>query len=102
MFLQIATQGYHAGRVARHWISGLDSRIEAMLALRLYEKIRLFQPMGCLFQPGATTNLPPGATAEMPSCLLCGTRSSLPPAKVDWIAAGDEQRLFLVCGDCGT
>jgi hypothetical protein len=70
-----------------------------MNMLRLYEKLRLYQPLGCLFQPDAS--MPPGATAEMPPCLLCQLRSRLPPAKVGWIAAGDETRLFVVCGDCG-
>jgi hypothetical protein len=68
-----------------------------MHALRLYEKLRLFQPLGLLFEPGAT--MPQGATAEMPSCLLCGNRSHLPPAKVGYLR-GDEPRLFQVCADC--
>ena len=65
-------------------------------AIRLYEKLRLFQPLGFLFEPGV--DMPPGATAEMPPCLLCGKPSSLPPAKVGWLGA--EPRLFQVCGDC--
>jgi hypothetical protein len=67
-----------------------------MHALRIYEKLRLFQPLGFLFEPGA--NMPPGATAEMPSCLLCQRRSRLPPAKVGWMGA--EPRLFQICADC--
>jgi hypothetical protein len=67
--------------------------------LRLYEKLRLFQPLGCLFEPGVAHM--PDKTAAMPSCLLCGTRSALPPSKVGWVKADDETRLFLVCGDCG-
>jgi hypothetical protein len=35
----------------------------------------------------------------MPSCLLCGTRSSLPPAKVGYLRS-DEPRLFQICADC--
>jgi hypothetical protein len=68
-----------------------------MHALRLYEKLRLFQPLGLLFEPGAT--MPQGATAEMPSCLLCGNRSHVPPAKVGYLR-GDEPRPFQVCADC--
>ena len=67
-------------------------------AIRLYEKLRLYQPLGFLFQPEA--NMPSGVTAEMPSCLLCGRRSNLPPAKVGYLR-GDEPRLFQICGDCG-
>jgi hypothetical protein len=79
---------------------GLDQgpKIMTMPALRLYEKLRLYQPLGFLFEPGAT--MPQGATAEMPSCLLCGNRSHLPPANVGWLRADDETRLFLVCADC--
>jgi hypothetical protein len=69
-------------------------------AIRLYEKLRLYQPLGFLFEPGDAATMP-GATAEMPPCLICGNRSHLPPAKVGWLDAGDETRLFLVCGDCG-
>jgi hypothetical protein len=56
-----------------------------MHAIRIYEKLRLFQPLGFLFEPGV--DMPPGATAEMPPCLLCGKPSSLPPAKVGWLGA---------------
>jgi hypothetical protein len=70
-----------------------------MHALRIYEKLRLYQPLGFLFQPDA--NMQSDATAAMPACLLCHQRSQLPPAKVGWLDAGDETRLFLVCGDCG-
>ena len=67
-------------------------------AIRLYEKLRLYQPLGFLFQP--ETNMPSGATTEMPSCLLCGRRSNLPPAKVGYLRSDNETRLFQVCGDC--
>jgi hypothetical protein len=67
-------------------------------ALRLYERLRLYQPLGFLFQPDA--NMPHSVTAEMPACLLCGSRSQLPPAKVGYLRADDETRLFLVCADC--
>jgi hypothetical protein len=69
-----------------------------MHAIRIYEKLRLYQPLGLLFEPGA--NMPPGETAEMPPCLLCGNQSSLPPAKVGYLRADNETRLFQVCGDC--
>ena len=46
------------------------------IAARIYERLRLYQPLGFLFQPDA--NMPHSATAEMPSCLLCGSRSQLP------------------------
>jgi hypothetical protein len=69
-----------------------------MHALRLYEKLRLYQPLGLLFQPDA--NMPPGATAALPPCIVCQRRSQLPPAKVGWLRADDETRLFQVCADC--
>jgi hypothetical protein len=69
------------------------------LAIRLYEKLRLFQPLGFLFEPGASHM--PDETAAMPSCLLCGSQSRLPPAKVGWIKTDNETRLVLICGDCG-
>ena len=68
-----------------------------MHAIRIYEKLRLYQPLGLLFEPSA--NMPPGATADMPPCILCQRRSQLPPAMVGWLR-GDEPRLFQVCGDC--
>jgi hypothetical protein len=69
----------------------------AMNMLRLYEKLRLYQPLGCLFQPDAS--MPEGSTVAMPSCLLCGDRSNLPPAKTGYLR-GDEPRLFQICADC--
>jgi hypothetical protein len=66
--------------------------------IRIYERLRLYQPLGLLFQPEA--NMPPGATAEMPACLLCESQSNLPPAKMGWLRGDDETRLFLVCADC--
>jgi hypothetical protein len=69
-----------------------------MHALRLYEKLRLYQPLGLLFEPDA--NMQSDATAAMPACLLCGNWSQLPPARMGWLDAGDEKRLFQICGDC--
>jgi hypothetical protein len=69
-----------------------------MHAIRIYEKLKLYQPLGLLFEPGA--NMPPGATADLPLCLIWQRRSQLPPAKVGWLRADNETRLFLVCGDC--
>jgi hypothetical protein len=69
-----------------------------MHAIRIYEKLRLYQPLGLLFEPGA--NMPPGATADLPPCIVCQRRSQLPPAKVGWLRADNETRLFQVCGDC--
>jgi hypothetical protein len=68
-------------------------------AIRLYEKLRLFQPLGFLFEPGASHM--PDETAAAPSCLLCRQQSELPPSKVGWVKANDGIRLLLVCGDCG-
>jgi hypothetical protein len=68
-------------------------------AIRLFEKIRLFTPMGLLFQPGAD-HLPHEATVALPPCLLCNKKSKLPPSQTGWIQC-DEPRLFMVCGDCG-
>jgi hypothetical protein len=67
-------------------------------AVRIYEKLRLYQPLGLLFEPGA--NMPSGATADLPPCILCQRRSQLPPATVGWLRADNETRLFQVCGDC--
>jgi hypothetical protein len=69
-----------------------------MHAIRIYEKLRLYQPLGLLFEPGAA--MPQSATADLPPCLLCQRRSPLPPAKVGWLQADDETRLFQVCADC--
>ena len=69
-----------------------------MPAIRIYEKLRLYQPLGLLFKPDV--NMPPGATADLPLCLICQRRSQLPPAKVGWLRADDETRLFQVCADC--
>jgi hypothetical protein len=78
----------------------LTTRIGAMTmhAIRIYEKLRLYQPLGLLFEPGA--NMPPGATADLPPCIICQQRSQLPPAKVGWLRADNETRLFQVCADC--
>jgi hypothetical protein len=69
-----------------------------MHAIRIYEKLRLYQPLGLLFKPDV--NMPPGATAEMPPCIVCQRRSQLPPAKVGWLRADNETRLFQVCAEC--
>ena len=69
-----------------------------MHAIRIYEKLRLYQPLGLLFEPGA--NMPPGATADLPPCIICHPRSQLPPAVVGWLRADNETRLFQVCADC--
>jgi hypothetical protein len=90
---------YHEFGSPASLVSVLTEDRNAMTVLRLYEKLRLYQPLGCLFQPDV--NMPPGATTETPACLLCHHRSRLPPAKVGWIDAGEKTRLFLVCGDCG-
>lgn len=65
-------------------------------AVRLYERLQLFQPLGFLFEPGAT--MPSGALVDIPPCLLCEKQSDLPPSRVGWLRPG---RLFLICGDCG-
>jgi hypothetical protein len=80
--------------------AGLPETRTAMTihAIRIYEKLRLYQPLGLLFEPGA--NMPFSATVDLPPCLLCQRRSQLPPAKVGWLGAANEPRLFLVCGDC--
>ena len=70
-----------------------------MTPLRLYEKLRLYSPLGLLFEPGA--NMPPNATVGLPLCLLCQSRSELPPSKIGWLKADDANRLFMICGDCG-
>jgi hypothetical protein len=68
-------------------------------AIRLYEKLRLYQPLGLLFEPDA--QMPPNATVGLPLCLLCQSRSELPPAKVGWAKPDGEPKLFMVCQDCG-
>jgi hypothetical protein len=44
--------------------------------------------------------MPPGATADLPPCIICQRRSQLPPAKVGWLQADNETRLFQICADC--
>ena len=69
-----------------------------MHAIRIYEKLKFYQPLGLLFEPDA--NMPQGATADLPLCLICQRQSQLPPAKVGWLRADNETRLFQVCGEC--
>jgi hypothetical protein len=69
-------------------------------AIRIFERLRLYSPLGLLFEPG-TSHMPPDATAPMPACLLCNKKSKVPPSQMGWLQAGDEPRLYMVCGDCG-
>jgi hypothetical protein len=95
-----AQQLYHGLGSAASGIPALQEGSDAvnMTSLRLYEKLRLYSPLGLLFEPGA--NMPPNATVGLPLCLLCQSRSEMPPAKVGWVKPDGETRLFMICGSC--
>jgi hypothetical protein len=61
--------------------------------IRLYEAIGLFWPTGA-------PPMPTDATVAMTECLLCRRHSHLPPARLGFISAGGDQRIFVVCADC--
>ena len=59
----------------------------------------IFQGSAGAIVPARCSSLPSlDATAPLPTCLLCGHAS--PPGRMGWLSAGDDQRLFSVCGDC--
>jgi hypothetical protein len=60
--------------------------------------IRLYESLGLTFPEEA--QMPPGATAEIPPCLLCNLHSRLPPSKVGFISVGEAERLFQICAVC--
>jgi hypothetical protein len=82
-------------------VSALTTRSETItFAIRIFERLRLYSPLGLLFEPG-TSHMPPDATTPMPVCLLCNKKSKLPSSHTGWLQADDEPRLYMVCGDCG-
>ena len=60
--------------------------------------IRLYESLGLTFPEEA--QMPPGATAEIPPCLLCHLHSRLPPSKVGFISVGEAKGLFQICAVC--
>ena len=44
--------------------------------------------------------MPANAVVDIPPCLICGSRSDLPPS---WLRDDDDgkTKLFVICGECG-
>jgi hypothetical protein len=79
----------------------LTTRIETMPIVDAPPVIRLYEAIG-LFWPTGAPPMPTDATVATTECLLCRSHSHLPPARLGFISAGGDQRIFVVCADCNT